>query len=146
MKHITGVVILFALPLFATVGLAQQSANAERQERERQPPPGVGQIPPVLDIVEVVGCLQSAPNNMWMLTSASAPEMQRRPTTTPEAVKAAAAKPLGTQKFRLMNIAVFSPEKHQGHKMVVRGLFIKDAKDPRINLMSFQMLDATCAK
>jgi len=61
-------------------------------------------------------------------------------------VKAAAAKPLGTQKFRLMNMAAFNPAQHQGHKMVIRGILIKDAKDPRINTMSFQMLDAACAK
>ena len=123
------------------------AAFAQQQNRQgQQPPPGIGQIPPVVDIVEVVGCLQSAPNDVWMLTSATAPQLQRRPNTTPEAVKAAAAKPLGTQKFRLMNIAVFSPAQHQGHKMVVRGILIKDAKDPRINTMSFQMLDVTCAK
>jgi hypothetical protein len=131
----------------ATVALTFSAAALAQQNREgRQAPPGVGQIPPVVDIVEVVGCLQSAPNDMWMLTSASAPELQRRPNTNPEAVKAAAARPLGTQKFRLMNIAVFSPAQHQGHKMVVRGILIKDAKDPRINTMSFQMLDAMCAK
>jgi len=130
-----------------TAALTLSAAALAQQNREgRQAPPGVGEIPPVVDIVEVVGCLQPAPNQMWMLTNASAPELQRRPTTTPEAVKAAAAKPLGTQKFRLMNMAAFNPAQHQGHKMVIRGILIKDAKDPRINTMSFQMLDAACAK
>jgi hypothetical protein len=30
--------------------------------------------------------------------------------------------------------------------MAVRGILIKDPKQPRINTMSFQMLDAACAK
>ena len=137
---------IFAIAVTAALTLSVTALAQQSNRQGQQPPPGIGQIPPVVDIVEVVGCLQSAPNDMWMLTSATTPALQRRPNTTPEAVKAAAALPLGTQKFRLMNIAVFSPAQHQGHKMVVRGILIKDAKDPRINTMSFQMLDATCAK
>jgi hypothetical protein len=125
----------------SVAGLAQQ-----QNRQGQQAPPGVGQIPPTVDIVEVVGCLQSGPNETWMLGRASNPELQRRPNTTPEAVKAASAKPLGKQQFRLLNIAVFNPAPHQGHKMVVRGILIKDPKEPRINTMSFQMLDAVCAK
>jgi hypothetical protein len=140
MKLRTFAVGIIAAQLFSAAAFAQQNRQAA------QPPPGVGNIPPTVDIVEVVGCLQSAPNETWMLMNAGAPELQRRPTTTPEAVKAAAAKPLGTQKFRLMNMKAFSPAQHQGHKMVVRGILIKDAQDPRINTMSFQMLDAACAK
>jgi hypothetical protein len=136
----------FAIAVTAALTISVTGLAQQQNRQGQQAPPGVGQIPPVVDIVEVVGCLQSAPNDMWMLTSASTPELQRRPNTNPEAVKAAAARPLGTQKFRLMNIAVFTPAQHQGHKMVVRGILIKDAKDPRINTMSFQMLDATCAK
>ena len=120
--------------------------QAQNQRQGAQAPPGVGNIPPTVDIVEVVGCLQSGPNDTWMLGRASNPEIQRRPNTTPEAVKAAAAKPLGTQQFRLMNISVFGPAAHQGHKMAVRGILIKDPKQSRINTMSFQMLDAACAK
>jgi len=136
----------FALAVAAAVTLSV-AASAQQQNRQApQAPPGVGQIPPVVDIVEVVGCLRPAPNDLWMLTNATAPEVQRRPNTSPDAVKAAAARPLGTQQFRLMNIAVFNPASHQGHKMVVRGILIKDPKQSRINTMSFQMLDGTCAK
>lgn len=122
------------------------AVQAQNQRPGAQPPPGVGNIPPTVDIVEVVGCLQSGPNDTWILGRATTPELQRRPNTSPEAVKAAAAKPLGTQQFRLMNISVFNPAAHQGHKMAVRGILIKDPKQPRINTMSFQMLDAACAK
>jgi len=129
--------------LACSVSTAMQAQN---QRQGAQAPPGVGNIPPTVDIVEVVGCLQPGPNDTWMLGRASNPEIQRRPNTTPDAVKAAAAKPLGTQQFRLMNISVFSPAAHQGHKMAVRGILIKDPKQSRINTMSFQMLDAACAK
>jgi hypothetical protein len=125
---------------------ATLQAQTRREGERGQAPPGVGNIPPTVDIVEVVGCLQAGPNDTWVLGRASNPELQRRPNTNPEAVKAAAAKPLGTQQFRLMNIAVFGPAAHQGHKMAVRGILIKDPKLSRINTMSFQMLDAACAK
>jgi hypothetical protein len=134
---------IVTLVLACSVGTAMQ---AQSQRQGAQPPPGIGNIPPTVDIVEVVGCLQSGPNDTWVLGRASNPELQRRPNTSAEAVKAAAAKPLGTQQFRLMNISVFSPAAHQGHKMAVRGILIKDPKQPRINTMSFQMLDAACAK
>ena len=136
----------FALAIAAVLTVAVAALAQQQNRQGQQAPPGVGQIPPVVDIVEVVGCLQSGPNETWTLDRASAPEIQRRPNTTPEAVKAAAAKPLGKQQFRLINIAVFNPAAHQGHKMVVRGILIKDPKLSRINTMSFQMLDAACAK
>jgi hypothetical protein len=66
--------------------------------------------------------------------------------TTPEAVKAAAEKPLGTGQIRLLGIAPFSPDGHKGHKMVVRGLLIKSGSETRINLTSFQMVSETCTK
>jgi len=61
-------------------------------------------------------------------------------------VKAAAEKPLGAEKYRLLGTSPFSPERHKGHKMVIKGLLIKSGSEPRINLSSFQMLSETCAK
>ena len=141
MRFCAAAIVMLVLACSASTGL-----QAQNQREGAQPPAGVGNIPPTVDIVEVVGCLQSGPNDTWTLGRASNPELQRRPNTSQEAVKAAAAKPLGTQQFRLMNISVFSPSAHQGHKMAVRGILIKDPKQPRINTMSFQMLDAACAK
>jgi hypothetical protein len=61
-------------------------------------------------------------------------------------VKAAEEKPLGTGQYRLIGTSPFSPERHKGHKLVVKGLLIKNGSDARINLTSFQMLSETCAK
>jgi hypothetical protein len=96
-------------------------------------------------IVEVIGCL-SQTDAGWILAKATAPSVSPTSFTTPEAVKAAAEKPIGTDQYRLLGTSPFSPERHKGHKMVVRGLLIKSSKDPRINLTSFQMLAETCAK
>ena len=96
-------------------------------------------------LVEVVGCLSQTGAN-WILANATDPSVSTTTYTTPEAVKAAAEKPLGTQQYRLLGTSPFSPERHKGHKMVVRGLLIKTGSDTRINLTSFQMLAETCAK
>ena len=82
----------------------------------------------------------------WILANATDAAVSRTPFTTPDAVKAAAEKPLGTQKYRLLGTSPFSPDRHKGHKMAVRGLLIKSGSDTRINVTSFQMLAETCAK
>jgi hypothetical protein len=96
-------------------------------------------------LVEVVGCLSQAGSN-WTLSNASEPANSTTSFTTPEAVKAAGEKPLGTGQFRLIGTAPFSPDGHKGHKMVVRGLLIKNGSETSINLTSFQMVADTCAK
>ena len=97
-------------------------------------------------IVEAVGCLSKTGAD-WTLVNATEPAVASTSFTTPEAVKAAAEKPLGTQQYRLLGTSSFGPEPHKGHKMVVRGLLIKKSgSDTRINLTSFQMLAETFAK
>jgi hypothetical protein len=96
-------------------------------------------------VVEVVGCLAQTGAD-WILANATAPAASATTFTTPEEVKAAAEKPLGNEKYRLLGTSPFNPESHKGHKMVVKGLLIKSGSDSRINLTSFQMLAETCAK
>jgi hypothetical protein len=93
-------------------------------------------------VVELVGCLSQTGAD-WILAKATAPAATTTSFTTPEEVKAAAEKPLGTQQYRLIGASPFSPEHH---KMVVKGLLTKSGSDQRINLTSFQMLSETCAK
>jgi hypothetical protein len=96
-------------------------------------------------IVEAVGCLSQTGSD-WILTDATEAATVTTTFTTPEAVKAAAEKPLGTQQYRLLGTRPFSPDPHKGHKMVVKGLLIKGDSESRINVTSLQMLAETCAK
>ena len=124
------------LLLFAAVSgaYAQGRSSEPRAPSSDQPP-----------IVEVVGCLSQTGAD-WILTNATDPAVSTTSFTTPEALKAAAEKPLGTQQYRLLGTSPFSPDRHKGHKMAVKGLLIKSGSDTRINLTSFQMLAETCAK
>jgi hypothetical protein len=118
--------------------IAAAVAGAQAQGRGA---PSSDQLP----IVEVVGCLSQTGAD-WMLANATEPVTTPTSFTTPEAVKAAAEKPLGTQQYRLIGTSPFSPDRHKGHKMVVKGLLVKSGTDSRINITSFQMLAETCAK
>ena len=130
MKQSTGVVWLL---VFAAAGGAYAQAPASEPKPDQAP------------IVEAVGCLSQMGTD-WILANATDPAVSRTPFTTPDAVKAAAEKPLGTQKYRLLGTSPFSPDRYKGHKMAVRGLLIKSGSDTRINVTSFQMLAETCAK
>jgi hypothetical protein len=101
--------------------------------------------PDPLPIVESVGCLSQMEAD-WILANATDPTVTTTSFTTPEALKAAAEKPLGTQQYRLIGTSPFSPERHKGHKMAVRGILIKGGSYSRINVTSLQMLAETCAK
>jgi hypothetical protein len=96
-------------------------------------------------IVETVGCLSQTGSD-WILTDATEAATVTTTFTTPEALKAAAAKSPGTQRYRLLGVGPFSPEPHKGHTVVARGLLIKGSGDVRINVTSLQMLKEKCEK
>ncbi|MEO8257802.1 MAG: hypothetical protein ABI868_10705 [Acidobacteriota bacterium] len=104
------------------------------------PPQGPNDVP----IVEVVGCLTQGPGNAWMVTSATEPVKAPVGFSKPEELKAAEGRALGTLRFRLLGLVEFAPADHNGHRVVVRGLWIKDASDPRLNVTSLMTASAEC--
>ena len=60
---------------------------------------------PSMTGVLLVGCLTSGPNGTWILSNASEPVRNRSLNdTTPEELQGSAARPLGSQRFRLQNV------------------------------------------
>ena len=100
----------------------------------------------VLEIDEVLGCLQPAAHENWLLTNASDPEISQSQATTSVALKAAGAKPLGIRQYTLLGASVFNPASHREEKVAVKGILIKGAKESRINVTSLQMVAANCMK
>ena len=127
-------------PLIVVVSLVLSAASGSVYAQGRG-----SARPDQTPIVEAVGCL-SQTGSGWILTDATEAATVTTTFTTAEAVKAAAEKPLGTQQYRLIGTSPFSPDRHKGHKMVVKGLLVKSESDSRINITSFQMLAETCAK
>jgi hypothetical protein len=107
------------------------------------PPQGAEAIP----IVEAVGCLANSANNIWTLTSATDPvKAARSGFSRPEDVKLAEGRGLGSQQLRLIGMVEMHPEQHKDHKVLVKGLLIKDAAGQRLNVTSLTTVGATCAK
>lgn len=161
MKRVTS--LLTMLVMIVAFGLAAAAiANAQEDQpasggKSKATPEPTG--PPVvldatkphdenltLDIVEVVGCLATGPNNVFVLTDATDPVKAAQASTSQAALEADKKKPLGNQRYVVIGAGEWNPSTLKGHKMAVRGLMIKDAKETRINVTSFQSLDATCSK
>jgi hypothetical protein len=130
-------VTLLASALAVAFGAVASTAG---QGTEQKPQPNR------LDLVEVVGCLEEAPNSAWTLTNGTIPVVSNTPFTTEAALKEAETTNLGDQRYRLLGVSLFSPERHEGHKVAVKGLLIKDPKESRVNVTSLQMVAATCTK
>lgn len=99
--------------------------------------------PPVLrtgSLVRATGCLSQGAGSAWMLTSATEPR-----ATANVGGKPADEAPLGTLSLRLLNVFP-DPSAHKGHKIQVDGLLVKDPNGDGVNVLSLEMLSATCDK
>jgi len=100
-----------------------------------------------IPIIVTVGCLAAGPNRTWLLTNAAEPaKAARGGFSRPEEVKAAEGRGLGSQQFRLIGMTEMNPEPHRGHKVLVKGLLIKDADGTRINVTSIHTVGDLCGK
>jgi mono/diheme cytochrome c family protein len=104
-----------------------------------KPPPPIGDY----SYVEVVGCLTPGAQNSWLLTRASAPSVPA-PKVAASAASPAAATPLGTQTFHLVDAIAYSPADHKGQKMYVRGLLIRLQNEQRLTISAFETLSSSC--
>lgn len=89
-------------------------------------------------LVQAVGCLARGDNNAWVLRSASEPMVTTANAPTTEALAAAAATPLGSQNFVLLNAAPFDPAAYQGRKVEARGLIYREAGDALLTVTSLK--------
>ena len=94
-------------------------------------------------VVEIVGCLERQGDG-WFLTRTTEPiPTGGRPATAAE-LSEAAARPLGTLKFRLVSVAAFTPDAHAGEKMDAKGLLYRAPSKDRVNVSSLQPLGSAC--
>ncbi len=114
----------------------EEKVNTSQQQEQPEPS--------ILQVAEVVGCLERNSNGNWMLTNAGDPVAAEAQSTSSVALKAAAAKPLGNRRYQLLGATAFSPLSHQGEKVEVRGILIKDTKEIRLNVTSLQTAVAGC--
>jgi hypothetical protein len=129
---------LLLLIVTAQVGLTDRGGP-----ENAAPPQGAQAIP----IIETIGCLAEGPNRTWTLTNAAEPTRSGRAGfSRPEEVKAAEGRGLGSQQLRLIGMTEMNPAPHRGHKVLIKGLLIKDADGSRINVTSIKTIGDLCGK
>jgi len=137
-------ILIAAIAGLAVAALSAQIGLVDRGGPENAAPP---QGTEALPIVETVGCLAEGPNRTWTLTNAAEPvKAGRAGFSRPEEVKAAEGRGLGAQQIRLIGMAEMNPSPHRGHKVLVKGLMIKDAGGQRLNVTSLKTVGETCGK
>jgi hypothetical protein len=128
--------------ILSTTLAAQRGGRGGGGAEFAGPPQDANDIP----VVETVGCLVSGPENTWTLSSATEPVKSTPGFSKAEDAKAAESRPLGSQQMRLIGLVEMHPEEHKGHKVLVKGMLIKDAAGPRLNITSLTTVSQTCAK
>ena len=100
---------------------------------------------PNFALVQVTGCLTQSPNGRWILTNSTEPAVTKEESSTPDALKGAALRPLGTETFELVSVTPsFRPESHRGSKMEARGLLYREANHAELNLTSLETIAPKC--
>ncbi|HEV3331036.1 MAG TPA: c-type cytochrome [Bryobacteraceae bacterium] len=101
-------------------------------------------------LVQLVGCFNADGKQTGALTRATEPVRTHKPQdATPEELQASAAKPLGTQTFRLQNLddlPSFSGASYNGHRVQVKGVLIRGAGNDRINVLSIETVSPDCSQ
>ena len=97
--------------------------------------------PSFTPIVMMVGCVEDDGRGGFALTNATEPvALDDRLPEEPEATA-----PLGDGQARLIGtLDEFGVANHAGHKVRVRGLYIEDDDEDRLNLTSILMLSTSC--
>ena len=97
------------------------------------------------NLVQVVGCLESAAGG-WTLAQITAPVRTENPDASPaNELSKLAAVPAGTGTIRLLGI-YSSLDEHKGHRMEGKGFIVKDPDGDRLNVVSLEMVAASCSK
>jgi mono/diheme cytochrome c family protein len=100
-------------------------------------------VTPNFAMVAVVGCLAQA-DDRWMLTHTSEPVATEERSSTDTELQDAAAKPLGSDTFRLVSVFAQKPETHRGQKVQAKGLLYRVLDDKRLNVTSLEPIGPSC--
>ena len=99
-----------------------------------------------MEIAEVVGCLTGNSKGGWQLGDATTPDPSETQATTLVAVRKAATKALGSETYEFLGARMFQPASHEGEKVVVKGMLIRDKSGMRINVTSLQTVGVKCGR
>lgn len=122
---------------------ADTAATTVIREKEPQPLPN-------FSLARAVGCLTRQSGTSWALTTATEPKRARDgEPSKPSELKALQTRTLGTATVTLMDVypdpdTVLTPEEHAGHKVLAKGIYMKDEKGVRLNVNTLEMVGTAC--
>jgi len=93
-------------------------------------------------LVRVAGCLELRDDREWQLTHASEPE--RTALETASETRAGRSSPQAGSRTMVLLNAFPSPAAHRGHRVAATGFLIQRADGDAINVVSVEMLAASC--
>ena len=99
---------------------------------------------PNFALVQVAGCLLARPDRVWTLTNASEPVSTKDVPATDADLQGTRARPLGTEIYRLVSVGPFSPERHAGERVFVKGIINRVQPDALLNVTALEPLGGKC--
>jgi len=99
---------------------------------------------PNFALVETVGCLVEGPSNGWTLTNASEPLTSKDQPPTPQELKDAGSRPLGSDSYLLVSVIPFKPGAYKGNKIEAKGLLYRMPNENRLDVTSLEMIASSC--
>jgi cytochrome c5 len=92
-------------------------------------------------LVRTAGCLERRDDREWQLTNATEPE--RAALDSASEPGARSSPPAGSQTIALLN-PFPSPAAHRGHRIAATGFLVRRADGDAVNVVSLEMLAASC--
>jgi mono/diheme cytochrome c family protein len=100
---------------------------------------------PASSTVSAVGCIQTGPNETWILVNATEPVRTRREfDRVEEELDAARAATLGTQTFRLQNAEYLNTKPKPGQKAQAKGTLVRAPAGNRIIVTFLESVASSC--
>ena len=101
---------------------------------------------PTGTLAQVVGCLMPASGDTWTLTNATAPIRTDSPDASKGSQRAAVeTMPLGSRTIQLLNV-FGSLDANKGKRMEAKGFLVRDSAGDRLNVVTLEMVGASCAQ
>ncbi len=104
---------------------------------------------PSFSLIALAGCLAQGPDDTWTLKNVSAPMRARQEKPAAPEVQASAARPLGTDTFRLVYIDSLRPdflaERHVGQKLHAQGYLLRNDQGLGLSVTWLEAVASTCA-
>jgi len=99
-------------------------------------------------LISTVGCLTPGSGGSWTLTNVGKPSRTKEGDhLNAEELSIGKTKTLGSQTFALRNLDLlekFNPEDHKGQKMLVKGVYSRQASGERLSVTAIETVAPTC--